>query len=872
MDKFLLFTVSCLLIAPVVASQSYQIESIEDVRGEYPSGEEFDLSYDITASGSGVIYGDVVLQIGQKETQKDIAISDGLTLSGSSTIQLPENPSTYDVVLKAKAEDQDSPDTKRAGDIQVYRDGFEVDTGSWVTVSPGDTLLFGPENQNELDIESIRERENRDFRDMEVMPGIGPGTISDDPLRIIFPDGRDHGGLTETEFNSGMFGIEVKDFNVSEKTARLKILPEYSESSDFNCENYDLSENQYAFCSNSDEDSERGAEQRVDLGHTTEIINFVRNDKVTGQRYAKTGVNHLFVNPDSGRTLQFWQQDESTYKGAEIEIIEWRGLSDEHSGNNMQAIVQIDPVSEPDASLSFGKSNYETGEEISLYYEAFEPGRYELRVSGAGQDTTESYEESSTEDTLTFEVSEEGEIQAELIAPGGWWNPLDSDRTVAEASTEVNRPLSQVNHEFGEKFSIAEDQSTKIEGRNFYLSTLVGSSENGYPSILWRSSEESNTNSPLVLLRRINSMGLQYDDGFNAYGVVCSINPDTDSAEIVVKEDRFNPWEACDRHPDELRTENDYDVRDYSLGEKVTLEPGEALEFGESRVYLEGITIRRYLEAQGHSEWVGGNFGYWRPPPNGSTVGNVFYEGEISTATCNATSNEVEIVMQRMSEIGSNWPEAACGNEDGSDTGNGGNNESDSGDNGDNGADENQSDDQGSSVQRIDLEGQAWNNIAVNIDSVSLNDDQGSCEFAPYSTGGVSGYAWTVEDAEWKALSRDQQLDPLNGYSVWARNDCTLTFEGSEAEPEYSRELYGDKWNLISLPPGIAPAQLKNSLESQGGRLYPWDGRLFWTNMGSSWIHPVESLDNDRAVYIYSNISTTVDLSEMEEGPGPGAE
>ena len=542
---------------------------------------------------------------------------------------------------------------------------LEADTGDWTEVSVGDTVVFGTDKQNELSIEFIRDRDGRNFREMGVMPGIGPGTQSDNPLRIIFPNGRDYGGMTETEFNSGMFTVEVEDLSVSEKSARVKILPVYSESSKFDCADYDLGENQYAFCSNTDEDSERGAEQELDLGHTTEIINYVRNDKVKGEKWATTGVNHLFVNPDSGKTLQFWQQKDSTYKGAGIEIIEWRGLSDEHYGNNMQVIVEVDPVSEPDASLSFEKSNHETGEEIILNYEAFEPGRYELRVSGAGQDRTESFGDSTTEDTLSFEAVAEGEINAELIAPGSWWNPLDSDQTVAEASAEVKKPISEINHEFGEKFSIAEDQSTQIEGKSFYLSTLVGNSENGYPSILWRSSEDSNTNSPLVLLRRVNSMGFRYGDDFDPYGVVCSIDPESESAEIVVKQERFNPWEGCDRTPEELRGDNDYNVKDYNLGEKVSLRPGEGLEFGESRVYLEGIIIRDYLEAYGHSEWIGKNAGYWYPPPVGSYTENIFYEGKISTATCSASSSEVEIVMERSSDTGSNWPQAWCDTDNG---------------------------------------------------------------------------------------------------------------------------------------------------------------------------------------------------------------
>lgn len=547
---------------------------------------------------------------------------------------------------------------------------IEADIGETVDIEVGDTITFGPENQNELSIEFIRDREGRNFHEMGIIPGIGSGTVTDDPLRIIFPDGRNHGGMTDTSFKTGNFDVEVDSHDISDQTATIRLVPRYSQSSNFDCENYDLSENQYAFCSNSDEEAERGAVQEIDLGHTTETINYVRNAEVTGDRYATTGVNHLFVNPDSGRTLQFWQQEESTYKGAGIEIVEWRGLSDEYNGRNMKVIIEVDPAAEPDASLDFGKKNYQTGEEINLDFEAFEPGKYNLEVSGAGNDVAKSYGESDNEKSIRLDSSREGEITAELTAPGSWWNPLDSDQTVAMATTEVKKPYSEVNHDFGEKFTISEGETTQIEGREFYMRTLVGSQSNGYPSILWRSSEEGTTNSPLVLLKRTESMGLQYDDSnFDPYGVVCEINPSSSSAEVVVKEERFNPWEACDRHPDELRSENDYEMKDYNLGERVSLEPGEGLKFGDSRAFLTSLDeYRDEFLPEGSAEWVNNNAGYWNPPfAEGSSTENYFYEGEILTGTCQINSEEIEIVMEKTSETNSEWPEAWCQDSDGND-------------------------------------------------------------------------------------------------------------------------------------------------------------------------------------------------------------
>ena len=670
MHKAIMISVYIVFFSIGVAAQNFEIDEMSFDKSEYSSDENIIVSYNIDASGEGVVYGNVEASVEDNQNSKSTAISGGLTHSSDLSLNTPDSLGNYQVELQAYADNQAQPDSQ-SKDIEVSEvvgEDIEADIGEVIEVSVGDTVVFGPENQNELSIEFIRERENRDFQDMGIMPGIGSGTVTDDPLRIIFPDGRDHGGMTDVQFETGNFDVEVEDHSVSEQTATIKLVPRYSQSSDFNCENYNLVENQYAFCSNSDEDSERGAVQEVDLGHTTETFNYVRNAEVTGERYATTGVNHLFYNPDSERTLQFWQQEDSTYKGAGIEIVEWRGLSEEFDGRNMQAIVEVKPAAEPDASLDFGKNNYETGEEINLNFEAFEPGKYELKVSGAGQDTTESYGESTTEDTLSFEASEEGDINAELIAPGSWWNPLNSDQTVATASSQVKKPYSEVNHEFGEKFTISEGETTQIEGKDFYMRTLVGNSENGYPSILWRSSDEANSNSALTFLTKVESMGVQYnDDSFNPYGVVCSINPDSDSAEIVIKEERFNPWEGCDRHPDELRDQNKYEMKDYELGERISIKPGEGLEFGESTLYLKEITASDGLiMIDGNSEWVR------KEPITDFTIVNdvsddvnytttaTFYEGEMSIGACKVDTNGAEIVMERTSETSSEWPEAWC--------------------------------------------------------------------------------------------------------------------------------------------------------------------------------------------------------------------
>jgi hypothetical protein len=549
-------------------------------------------------------------------------------------------------IVDVDALDNEIEDSTSSGGEEI-----EVEPNSWVNVSVGDTLIFGPDNQNNFTVAEIRDLRGDVYVDINPS-GPTPGTV--DGLAAIGLNT----GVKMQEFGTGEYRIEARNADIEQKSVSLKISREYSESSNFDCENYNLGENQYAFCSNGDEEVERGETQNIDLGFESVETDFNHNHVAQYGGEPKRASIFTFAN---GPTFTVRHDSGGTYRGADFEVLEWRGDLNEHDGAGMQAIIEVEPVQEPEASLNFGKTNYKPGEEVNLNYEAFEPGKYELRVSGAGQDRTESYGESTTEDALSFEASEEGEINAELIAPGSWWNPLDSDRTVAEASAEVKRPFSEVNHEFGEKFSISEDQSTQIEGKTFYLSTLVGSSKNG-TSILWGSSEDSNTNS--LKLLRINSMGIQYDDGFNAYVVVCSIDPNTDSAEIIVKENRFNPWEACDRHPDELRSDNDYEIKDYTLGEKVTLETGESLEFGDSRVYLDEMEeIGDRILPEGYKEWVKpASPRHWNQFGEGYTMTDYFYEGRISTATCETNSEEIEIVMERTSETSSNWPEAACGN------------------------------------------------------------------------------------------------------------------------------------------------------------------------------------------------------------------
>ena len=185
---------------------------------------------------------------------------------------------------------------------------------------------------------------------------------------------------------------------------------------------------------------------------------------------------------------------------------------------------------------------------------------------------------------------------------------------------------------------------------------------------------------------------------------------------------------------------------------------------------------------------------------------------------------------------------------------------------------ETSSDPGGEITQEIDLTGESWNNIGVNVEGVSLSENKGSCDFAPYETGGISGYAWTVEDGEWIALSQEDELSTTKGYSVYSKNDCTLTFEGSQAGTTGERQLSGEMWNLITLPPRVSPSDVQRAVESKGAELETWENEVFWTNLGIEWTHPVDELSDKRAVYVYPTESVTISLTGPTENPGPGGE
>jgi hypothetical protein len=512
-------------------------------------------------------------------------------------------------------------------------DQIIVDMESEFEVSKGDRVVFGPENSNSFKVDSI----------------------GDDLVNIVPSSDKADTGITERvgivdfmdiEFESGLYRVSVVERG--SESATMKLVRSYS--SNFSCADYQTGENEYKFCTNQGDE----AVKEVDLGYGRSVeLNFVNNYYINDEKHT------TLAGPE--KTLTITHGEGQEYRGAEITVEEWRGLQRKE---DYEAIIEVNiPEKEPEAWLEFGKNTYTSGDQVSLTAVAEQEGLYSIEVEGPGIDRQTDID--SGESTIEFQPNGEGTLEARAIAPGTWWNPLDNDKVVDTASVEVREPVEGENHRFGEKFTIQEGETTKIEGHDFHLTTLVGREETGYSSILWRESEDGDTNSGLVLLKKVNSMGLQYSDGFEAYGAVCSIDPEAETAEIIVKQERFNPWNACDRNPSEFRGSDqaDYEITDYELGEKITLEEGEAVEFGESRAYLR--EIEKYQDIflnDGNLEWTGVT-SYWHPPTEGKSMTNYFYEGEIATATCEASESHVTLVMEETGEIRGEWPEGWCSEE-----------------------------------------------------------------------------------------------------------------------------------------------------------------------------------------------------------------
>jgi len=521
--------------------------------------------------------------------------------------------------------------------------------GESISVGESDEIVFGPGNANSLEVESIREdTSNEDSSFFEFTTGQGTDE------RIVYVESRESGRVEEVEFETGKATVFVEELSTRDKEALIRIERDISQSSNFECSQTNLEENQYTFCSQEGDT----AVQNIDLGHTTRELEYRYNNRAygSGEEVAAT-----FTDSD-GMTLTVTQRG-LNYKQANIDIVEWRGLRQEHDGARQQAIIEVEPVRNPEASIDVNRDILTAGESFNTNFEAFNFGKYRLEVEGAGLSMETVFDEFENSRTLDFTPEEQGEVRLNLVAPGNWWNPLDSDRVIDEKTVEVQRRENSGREEynFGEKFRLSEGENTTIEGRNFYLSAL------GPRVVLWRPERSSDANSDINLLDDPTRMDFRYSGGFSGYGYLCEVSGG--EASIVIDSEEKNPWDVCDRHPSNMRSESDdYETVDYQVGEKTTVTPGEVVEFGESRVYIEEVSKSGdRWKVEGFKEWRSETTDYSAGPINYS-ITDYFYEGDMASSLCDASDGEAELVIENVEDVESDWPQSHC-TDDSSDSG-----------------------------------------------------------------------------------------------------------------------------------------------------------------------------------------------------------
>ncbi|MFP4230137.1 MAG: hypothetical protein ACLFRK_03280 [Candidatus Nanohaloarchaea archaeon] len=120
----------------------------------------------------------------------------------------------------------------------------------------------------------------------------------------------------------------------------------------------------------------------------------------------------------------------------------------------------------PDASLDSEKDEYTTEDRISLRFQPHTPGKYELSVEGPEISESRSYTESDSEDSMVLEPSKEGEINVELVAPGGWW-VLGSDKVVDSKTIKIDNPDTvewneEVDPKTGEEYELPDGSNVEV--------------------------------------------------------------------------------------------------------------------------------------------------------------------------------------------------------------------------------------------------------------------------------------------------------------------------------------------------------------------------------------------------------------------------
>ncbi|MFB6204299.1 MAG: hypothetical protein ABEJ75_01505 [Candidatus Nanohaloarchaea archaeon] len=93
----------------------------------------------------------------------------------------------------------------------------------------------------------------------------------------------------------------------------------------------------------------------------------------------------------------------------------------------------------PSGTINFGSSTYQKGDNATLHFKISEPGRYRINwyVNGDQFDSSTVPQGQAGKGTMKHVMNQVGNVTAEMVAPGAWWNPLDSDKVVSVANARV---------------------------------------------------------------------------------------------------------------------------------------------------------------------------------------------------------------------------------------------------------------------------------------------------------------------------------------------------------------------------------------------------------------------------------------------------
>lgn len=93
-------------------------------------------------------------------------------------------------------------------------------------------------------------------------------------------------------------------------------------------------------------------------------------------------------------------------------------------------------VQSPDGTIELQSSQYPVNTPIPVTADINSEGDYRLKAAIRGEEVSSTRITSTGTTEITPETT--GNMTVKLVAPGSWWNPLDSSRTVSEKTVEIH--------------------------------------------------------------------------------------------------------------------------------------------------------------------------------------------------------------------------------------------------------------------------------------------------------------------------------------------------------------------------------------------------------------------------------------------------